>query len=104
EGARKDAEAAQAAAAEKVRNYQDARKKARAEVYAEQDSVRKGVLEERAALVREARAKAQEEIRAGKEAIAADLDRAKAEIHGACQQLAGEIVRAILQPRAGGAR
>ena len=104
EGARKEAEAAQAAAAEKVRNYHDALKKARAEVYAEQDTVRRAVLDERAALIREARAKAHEEVRAGKDAIAADLDRAKAEIQGASQGLAGDIVRAILEPRAGGGR
>jgi F0F1-type ATP synthase membrane subunit b/b' len=48
-GARKAAEAAQAAAAEKVKQYQDALKQARAQVYGEQDAARKKLLDERAA-------------------------------------------------------
>ncbi len=102
EGVRKEAEAVQAAAQEKVRAYREALKKARTDVYAEQDVLRRGALEDRAALIRETRVKAQEEIRAGKEALATELARAKAEVQGASQALAGEMVRAILEPRAGG--
>src|ERR1700758_4235077 len=56
-GARKAAEAAQAAAAEKMKQYQEALRQARAQVYGEQEAARKKVLEERAALVKDARAK-----------------------------------------------
>src|SRR5690242_19199108 len=58
EGARREAEASQAAAREKVRAYEDALKKARAAVYAEQDEARRHILEERSAKAREARARA----------------------------------------------
>src|SRR5260370_8770687 len=43
-GAQKAAEAAQAAAAEKVKQYQDALRQARAQVYAEQEAARKKLL------------------------------------------------------------
>src|SRR6267378_561097 len=57
-GAQKAAEAAQAAAAEKVKQYQEALKQARGQVYAEQEAARKKLLEERAAQVKDARTRA----------------------------------------------
>ena len=57
-GAQKAAEVAQAAAVEKAKQYQDALKQARGQVYAEQEAARKKVLEERAAVIKEARAAA----------------------------------------------
>ena len=54
-GARKAAESAQAAAADKVKQYQEALKRARAQVYAEQEAARKKLLDERAAQLKEAR-------------------------------------------------
>src|SRR5215467_14393613 len=57
-GAQKAAEVAQAAAAEKIKQYQEALKQARAKVYAEQETARKKVLDERAELVKQARVKA----------------------------------------------
>src|SRR5215470_14224376 len=65
-GARKAAESAQAAAADKVKQYQEALKKARAQVYAEQEAARKKLLDERAELLKEARSKAAAEVAAGK--------------------------------------
>src|SRR5215471_17962731 len=56
-GAQKAAEAAQTAASEKVKQYQDAMKQARAQVYAEQEAARKKLLDERAGLLKDARAK-----------------------------------------------
>src|SRR5208283_5976800 len=56
-GAQKAAEAAQAAAAERIRQYEDALKQARAKVYAEQEVERKKILDERTAFLKEARAK-----------------------------------------------
>src|ERR1700740_1537100 len=66
-GARKAAAAAEAAAAEKVKQYQEALKKARAQVYTEQEAARKRLLDERAALLKEARTKAMAEVDAAKE-------------------------------------
>ena len=51
-GARKAAEAAETAAAEKVKQYQEALKQARARVYAEQEVARKKLLDERAVVAR----------------------------------------------------
>src|SRR5437899_12066731 len=54
-GAQKAAEAAQAAAAQKIKQYQEALRQARGQVYAEQEAARKKLLDERAAQIREAR-------------------------------------------------
>ena len=97
EGARQAAEASQAAAQEKLRAYQAAMKKARAEIYAEQESARRAALDERATLIRNTRSRAQEQIRAGKERLAAELARARTELERESPTLANEIVRAILE-------
>ena len=49
-GAQKASEAAQTAAADKVKQYQDALRQARGQVYAEQEAARKKLLDERARL------------------------------------------------------
>jgi F-type H+-transporting ATPase subunit b len=101
-GAQKAAEAAQAAAAEKVKQYQDALKHARGQVYAEQEAARKKLLEERAAQLQEARAKASAEVSAAKESIAGELAAARREVEATISQLSAEIARRILQaPRPG---
>jgi len=101
-GAQKAAEAAQAAAAEKVKHYQEALKQARGQVYAEQEAARKKLLEERAAQLKEARAKASAEVSAAKERIAGELAAARREVEGTVSQLFAEIARRILQePRPG---
>src|SRR2546428_477400 len=99
EGARRAAEASQAAAQEKLRAYQEALKKARAAIYAEQEAARRAVLEERAALIRNARSRAVNEVRAAKEKISADLVAARSEIQLASETLAEEIARVILERR-----
>ena len=103
-GARKAAADAEAAAAEKVKQYQDALKKARAQVYAEQEAARKKVLDERATLLKEARTKAMTEVAAAKERVAKELAEALAELKSSVGQLAMEIARRVLQasPRPGG--
>src|SRR5215470_8816631 len=68
-GAQKAAVAAQAAAAEKVNQYQEALKKARAQVYAEQEAARKKLLDERAAQLKDARAAAGKQVASAKDQI-----------------------------------
>ena len=102
-GAQKAAEAAQVAAAEKVKQYQDALKQARGQVYAEQEAARKQLLEERAAQLKEARAKASAEVGAGKERIARELAGARRDIEATVGQLSAEIARRILQTPPSGA-
>jgi F-type H+-transporting ATPase subunit b len=103
-GARKAAAAAEAAAAEKIKQYQEALKKARAQVYLEQEAARKKVLDERAAQLKEARLKAASQVAEGKEHVAKELEAALLELKSWVAQLAAEIARRVLQiaPRPGG--
>jgi F-type H+-transporting ATPase subunit b len=96
-GAEKAAEAAQAAAAEKVKQYREALKQARGQVYAEQEAARKKLLEERAAQLKEARVKASSEVSTAKERVAGELAAARRDVEATVSQLSAEIARRILQ-------
>ncbi|HEY1469284.1 MAG TPA: ATP synthase F0 subunit B [Candidatus Acidoferrum sp.] len=96
-GAQKSAEAAQAAAAEKIRQYQEALKQARAKVYAEQEAARKKLMEERAAFLKEARVKAAAEVNAAKDGVQKEFARATTELAATAPQLSVEIARRVLQ-------
>jgi F-type H+-transporting ATPase subunit b len=96
-GAQKAAEAAQAAAAEKVRQYEEALRQARAKVYAEQEADRRKLMEERAAALKDARSKADAEVNEAKERVAGEFASAKREIETLTGQLAAEIARRVLQ-------
>ena len=96
-GAQKAAEAAQAAAAEKVRQYEEALRQARTKVYAEQEAARRKLTDERAAALKEARGKADAEVNAAKERVAGEFTGAKKDIETLTRQLAVEIARRILQ-------
>jgi F-type H+-transporting ATPase subunit b len=96
-GAQKAAEAAQAAAAEKVRQHEEALRQARAKVYAEQEADRRKLMEERAAILKDARSKADAEVNAGKERVAGEFAGAKKEIETLTGQFAAEIARRVLQ-------
>jgi F0F1-type ATP synthase membrane subunit b/b' len=96
-GAQKSAEAAQAAAAEKIRQYEEALKQARAKVYAEQEAARKKLMEERAAFLKEARAKASAEVNAAKEGVETEFSAAKKDLGNTTPQLSVEIARRVLQ-------
>jgi F-type H+-transporting ATPase subunit b len=102
-GARKAAEAAQAAAADKVREYLNALKNARAQVYSEQEAARKKLLDAHTASVKELRSKAAAEVASAKNRIAQELAAARREIEANSGQLAAEIARRMLQvpPRPG---
>jgi len=97
-GAQKAAESAQAAAAEKLKEYQEALRKARAKIYAEQEAARKQLLDERAALLKDARAKSATEVSSAKERVAAELAAAQRDIEPSIEQLASEIAMRILRP------
>jgi len=97
-GAQKAAEAAQATAAERVRQYQEALKQARAQVYGEQEAARKKLLDERAAVLKDARAKSAAEVASAKQRIAAELDSARQEMEPGIAALASEIATRVLEP------
>jgi F-type H+-transporting ATPase subunit b len=102
-GAERAAEAAEAAAAEKVKQYQEALKQARGQVYAEQQAARKKLLEERAARIKDARTRAAGEVSAAKARVAAELAAARRDVEATVAQLSVEIARRILEtpPRPG---
>jgi F-type H+-transporting ATPase subunit b len=96
-GAQKSAEAAQVAAAEKVKQYEEELRQAKAKVYAEQEAERKKLLDERAASLKEARSASSAEVTKAKARVAGELEAAKTDIEASAGQLATEIARRVLQ-------
>jgi F0F1-type ATP synthase membrane subunit b/b' len=96
EGARQEAEASRAAVHEKLRAYNDALRKARIEMFAEQEAVRRRVLDERQAGVSAARTAAQLDLQAAKKLLAADFEAARVQLEQSSAVLANEIAEAIL--------
>lgn len=104
EGARREAEDLRKSAQEKSRAYQDILRKARAELFREQETARRAALDERGAALQQARQRANEEIQSAKRRIRVEIETARAELESSSTQLAVEIARAILQaePRTAG--
>jgi len=96
EGARIEAETSRAAAHEKQRIYNETVKKARAEVFAEQESQRRRTLDERQATINTARTTAQSALQEAKKGIAEDVKAARVELEQSSGSLANEIAQAIL--------
>ena len=96
-GAQKAADEAQKAASEKVKQYQDALKQARTEIYVEQEAARKKVLDQRAAQLKEARAKTSDMVKAQRERIVAEVLAARREIEVSITQFAALVARRVLQ-------
>ena len=96
-GAQKASEAAQAAAAEKIKQYQEALRQARGQVYADQEAARKKLLDERAAQIKDARTKAAGEVNTAKARVAAELAAARRDVETTVAELSTEIARRILQ-------
>jgi F0F1-type ATP synthase membrane subunit b/b' len=87
----------EAEARQELDAYNEALKKARAEIYAEQEAARQAVLEDRAKLLKAMRARAMEEVAAAKKKIASEFEAARAELERQTPELASQIVRAILE-------
>jgi F-type H+-transporting ATPase subunit b len=97
QGAQKAAVSAQAAAADKIKQYEEALKQARAKVYAEQEVERKKLMDERAAVLKDSRTKATAEVNSAKERLAGEFSAAKKDLEATTSQLATEIAQRILQ-------
>ena len=97
EGARQDAAAVQAAANQELQDYHEALKKARTEIYAEQELARQAILQERGKNLKAMRTLAQKEVAEGKKRIEGELTAARKEIEAGAPALAGEIARSILE-------
>jgi len=102
EGARMEAEASRGAAHEKQRFYNETMKKARGEIFSEQEALRRRTLDERQATINAARATAQSALQEAKKAIAADVQAARVELEQSSGDLANDIAAAILAGRPSG--
>jgi F-type H+-transporting ATPase subunit b len=96
EGARAEAARLEALAKQELDAYNEALRKARAEIYHEQEQARQVVLDERARLLRAMRSRAQEEVEVAKNRIAREIAEARPQVELQLPALASEIARAIL--------
>lgn len=96
EGARVEAEASHAAAQEKQRAYTETLRKARAEIFSEQETLRRRALDERQASINTARTAAQSALQEAKKGIAADVQAARAELEQTSGTLANDIAETLL--------
>lgn len=98
EGARREAEQILGQTDEKLRQYEEALRQARAEIYREQEASRRAALEERSQILRDTRQRATDMLGQAKLDIARDVEQAKKELDAESQRLAEEIARALLAP------
>lgn len=96
EGARAEAASLEAAAKQELHTYHEALRKARAEIYAEQEAARQAALDERAKLLKVMRSRSQEDVAAAKKEIAREVAAARSEIERQAPALANQIARTIL--------
>lgn len=95
-GAQRAAQGMETAAAEKAKQYVEALKHAKAKVYLEQEAERKKLLDERAATLKEERAKVAGEVGIAKERVARELAEAAKEVELTAVDLATDIARRVL--------
>jgi F0F1-type ATP synthase membrane subunit b/b' len=96
EGALAEAETSRAATREKQQLYTESVKKARGEIYAAQEALRRRALDERQVAINQARAAAQNALQEAKKQIATEAQAAQAELAGSSATLANEIADAVL--------
>jgi len=99
EGARVEAARLDAEAKQELDSYNETIRKARAQLYVEQEQVRQAVLDERARLLKAMRARAQEEVETAKKRLAGESAAARRDLEQQTPALAKEIARAILERR-----
>jgi len=100
EGARKLAESSLAKAAEKAAEYEAALRAARSDTYKELEQLRRQLQDERAAGVREARARAEAAVAQAKATLAAEVASLKKNLEAESETLADRIATKILRGRA----
>ena len=96
EGAKIEAETSRAAVRDKLRTYNDSLKKARAEIFTEQESERRLNLDQRQATINSARTAAQSALQEAKKGLAAEVKAAHAELEQSSGVLADQIADAVL--------
>lgn len=98
EGAREGADALLKQTDEKLHQYEEALRQARAEIYQEQEASRRAALEERSHLLKETREQANERLRQARSQITAEVEQARRSLEAESERLAEEIARALLTP------
>lgn len=83
----------------KSRDYDAVFQAARQEVYRMREVERRGALSERDEALRKAREQSEALLKEAQAVLAAEADRVRRELSGACQSLAGQITQAILSDR-----
>jgi F0F1-type ATP synthase membrane subunit b/b' len=96
EGARVEAEASRVAVREKLQTYNDTLKKARSEIFTEQESQRRRTVDQRQATINAARATAQAALQEAKKSLAAEVQAARTELEQSSGTLADQIAEAVL--------
>lgn len=96
-GARKQAESAIAKAEAKAKEYEEAIRAARSEVYKENEALRKQWRDQQSALLAETRAKSDAAIAAAKADLAGEVQVARQTLQGETERIADEITAAILR-------
>lgn len=102
EGARREADQLLSQVDEKLRQYEEALRQARGEVYHQQEAARQQALDERNRILRETREKANQMIRQAKLEIIDDVAQARKELETESRRLADQITRTLLQPARAG--
>ena len=99
EGARQAADQALAKASAKAAEIELALRKAREEIYQEQEQARKKAVDEQASRVEAVRQQAHAQVRQAREQVAAEAEAAKRDLAATIQTLADEIAKRFLERR-----
>jgi F0F1-type ATP synthase membrane subunit b/b' len=100
EGVRELAGEANEAADRQLSEFEQALQRARAEIYKNNDELRRQWNEEQLSLLDKARAEAAEKLEAAKQLIDEELKQAEAELSDTIEPLSQEIVQTLLRRRA----
>lgn len=99
EGARKLAEESLARAAAKMTEYEEAMRRARADVYQAHEQTHRRLAEERAAQVQAARARAEAALEEVRAQLSADVEQARKSLAGDAEMLGNRIADVVLSGR-----
>ena len=96
EGLRKAAAERVSTAAQKATAYEETLRSSSAEVYRQQEQGRQQMMEQRAEMLRQARAKAEERVRVARQGLEQEIEAAKRQLGQESESIAQWITRAIL--------
>ncbi|MFQ5816806.1 MAG: ATP synthase F0 subunit B [Terriglobia bacterium] len=97
-GTRKATEHLLAEVEAKTRQYEGTLRQARAEIYREQEALRRQALEDRTRILRATREQANQMIRGAKTQLLAEVEAARRDLDRESQRLAEEIAHTLLAP------